>query len=128
MTKNIIGGVFMIKKIMIVDDSMFLRNSLRSILESSGMEVVGEAENGIDAISKYKKLNPDIVTMDITMPQLDGIETIKILKDLDKNIKVVVVSSFGSEETVRKAIIAGAKSFILKPFDANKVIETVNRL
>lgn len=109
------------KRILIVDDAAFMRIALRTILEKSGFEVVGEADTGIKAVQLYKTLKPDIVTMDLTMPELGGIDAIKIIKSIDNNARIVVISSMGHEIMVREAIVAGAISFIVKPFKEDVV-------
>jgi two-component system chemotaxis response regulator CheY len=104
------------KRALIVDDAAFMRLALKKILEKCGFEVVGEADTGIKAIQKYKMLKPDIVTMDLTMPELGGVEAIKIIKSIDNNARIIVISSMGHELNVKEAIMAGAVSFIVKPF------------
>ncbi len=116
------------KKVLIVDDAAFMRLSLRTILESSGFEVSGEAGNGLEAIKLYAKLKPDVVTMDITMPELDGIQALKSILDIDKNAKVVILSAMGQEERVKEAILAGAKTFIVKPFKEEHLIQTLKKI
>lgn len=116
------------KKILIVDDAMFMRVALRTMLEKNGYEVVGEAEDGADAISKYSILKPDIVTMDITMPKMDGVEALSEIKKKDPNCKIVMISALGQETWVKKAIIIGAKGFIVKPFKEEHVIKTLSKL
>ena len=115
-------------KILIVDDTIIMRITLRKILEKNGHEVIGEAENGLIAIKKYKELSPDIVTMDITMPEMDGIKSTKMIKEIDHNAKIIIVSAMGQESFVREAIMSGAKGFILKPFKEDSVIETLRKL
>ncbi|AKA68309.1 response regulator [Clostridium scatologenes] len=116
------------KKILIVDDAMFMRVALKTMLENNGYEVVGEAEDGADAISKYSILKPDIVTMDITMPKMDGVEALSEIKKKDPNCKIVMISALGQETWVKKAIIIGAKGFIVKPFKEEHVIKTLSKL
>ncbi|AWI05355.1 response regulator [Clostridium drakei] len=116
------------KKILIVDDAMFMRVALKTMLEKNGYEVVGEAEDGADAISKYSILKPDIVTMDITMPKMDGVEALSEIKKKDPNCKIVMISALGQETWVKKAIIIGAKGFIVKPFKEEHVIKTLSKL
>lgn len=108
-------------RVLIVDDAAFMRLSLKTILESCGFEVVGEANTGIKAIQLYKQLKPDLVTMDLTMPELGGVEAIKMIKVIDKDARIIVISSMGHEINVREAIVAGAISFIVKPFKAEVV-------
>jgi len=109
------------KRVLIVDDAAFMRLSLKAILEKSGFEVIGEADTGIKAVQLYKQLKPDLVTMDLTMPELGGIEAIKMIKIIDKDARIIVISSMGHEILVREAIMAGAISFIVKPFKAEVV-------
>ncbi|MFZ5353095.1 MAG: response regulator [Bacillota bacterium] len=116
------------KKVLIVDDAAFMRGSLKMILEQNGFQVVGEASNGLEAIKLYKELMPDIVTMDITMPELDGIEAVKMIKQLDCNAKIVMISAMGQESKVKDAVISGAKGFIVKPFKSEFVVETLSKI
>ncbi len=114
-----------IKRIMIVDDALFVRHALKSMLEGNGFEVVGEADNGINALVKFKELRPDVVTMDITMPEMDGIEALRRLKEIDPNCKVIMISALGQENKVKESIIEGAKGFIVKPFKEEKVVKVL---
>lgn len=116
------------KRVLIVDDTAFMRNVLKTILENGGFEVVGEAQNGAIGVKKYEELNPDIVTMDITMPEMDGISALKEIKKIDSNAKVVMISSMGQEAMIRESVTAGAKSFVVKPFNENIVIKTLTNL
>lgn len=116
------------KKVLIVDDSSFLRNSLKKILEDSGYEVIGMAENGLEAISKYKELKPDLITLDIIMPQMNGMESLKLLRSVDPNVCVIMVSSMSSEQSVLDCVEAGAKNYILKPFEEKRVIEVIQKV
>ncbi len=116
------------KRVLVVDDAMFIRNSLRIILEKNGFEVVGQACDGIEAISQYKTLKPDFVTMDVTMPNMDGLEALKNIRAFDTAAKVIMVTAVGKEETVREAIMSGAKSFIVKPFNEEKVMRVLGKL
>jgi len=98
------------------------------MLEKNGFEVIGEAENGSVAVRKYKELRPDIVTMDITMPEMDGIQALKEIRQFDSNSKVVMISALGQESYVREAVMSGAKGFIIKPFKEDYVVQTLSRL
>ncbi|MCK9420480.1 MAG: response regulator [Nitrospirae bacterium] len=115
-------------KILIVDDSPQIRKSLREILEKLHYEVVGEAGTGIEAISMVKTLSPDIVMLDIIMPQLGGIETLRFLRALDKNLKILMVSALDSLDKVKECMKAGAHHYIIKPFEAEKVKEIVEKI
>ena len=114
--------------VLIVDDAAFMRLSIKQMLEKNGFTVAGEAENGSSAIRMYQELKPDIVTMDITMPEMTGIESLKAIKEIDPGAKVVMVSAMGQEKMVMDAVISGAKSFIVKPFKEEQVINTLKKL
>lgn len=117
----------MANKILIVDDAAFMRMMIKDILLKNGFEVVGEANDGSQAIEKYKELKPDLVTMDITMPEMDGITALKEIKKVDNNAKVIMCSAMGQQAMVIDAIQAGAKDFIVKPFQADRVIEAIKK-
>jgi len=116
------------KKVLIVDDASFMRMAIKTMLEKEGFEIVAEAEDGIDAVEKYIKYKPDVVTMDITMPKMSGIEALKQIKKHDKQAKVVMVSAMGQENLVRESIISGAKTFIVKPFKSEQVVDTIKQI
>lgn len=116
------------KRVMIVDDAAFMRISIRNTLTKNGYEVVGECENGKVAVTKYQELKPDIVTMDITMPEMDGLEALKAIMKADPNAKVVMVSAMGQEGMVRDAVMSGAKGFIVKPFKEEAIIAAFSKL
>lgn len=115
-------------KILIVDDAAFMRMMIKDILEKNGFEVVGEANNGIKAVELYKKEKPDVVTMDITMPDMDGIEAVKQIKAFDANAKIIMCSAMGQQTMVMDAIKAGARDFIVKPFQPDRVLEAINKV
>ncbi|MEW8974083.1 MAG: response regulator [Tissierellaceae bacterium] len=117
----------MSKRVLIVDDAVFMRMKLKDILEKNGYEVVAEAQNGVEAIEKYKTEKPDLVTMDITMPEIDGVSALKAIKQMDPNAKVVMCSAMGQQSMVMDAIQAGAIDFIVKPFDTDRVIKSLNK-
>lgn len=114
-------------KILIVDDAKFMRMMVRDIVTKAGHEVVGEAVDGSDALEKYKELHPDVVTMDITMPNVDGIEGLKQIRKFDKDAVVIMCSAMGQQAMVMESIQAGAKDFIVKPFQGERVAEAVAR-
>ena len=115
-------------RILIVDDAAFMRVSIRNILLKNGFEVAGEAENGTIAVQKYAELQPDAVTMDITMPEMTGLDALKEIRKLDPNAKVIMVSALGQEAMVRDAVMAGAKGFIVKPYKEDTIVATLNKL
>ena len=113
----------MAKKVLIVDDALFMRRMINDILTSSGeYDVVGEAADGMEAINMYKELRPDAVTMDIVMPNMDGIEACREILKVDPMARVIMVSALGQEPLVIESIAAGAKDFIVKPFSPEKVL------
>ncbi len=114
--------------ILIVDDAAFMRMMIKDILSKNGYTVVGEAENGIKAIEKYKEVNPDLVIMDITMPEMDGIQAVKQIKALNGAAKIIMCSAMGQQAMVIESIQAGARDFIVKPFQAERVIEAVKKV
>lgn len=116
------------KSVLIVDDAAFMRVALRTLLSNEDFRVAGEAESGEEAIEKYKTLKPDIVTMDITMQGMDGIQAMKAILDIDPKAKVVMISALGQESYVKKAIMSGAKSFIIKPYKSEHVIKTLQKV
>lgn len=115
-------------KVLVVDDAAFMRITIKTMLEKNGFEVVGEAEDGSVAITKYKELNPDIVTMDITMPNMTGVDSLKEIRKYDPEAKIVMVSAMGQEKIVMEAVMNGAKSFIVKPFKEEQVMNTLNKI
>lgn len=115
-------------KILIVDDAAFMRLMLSDILVEKGHNIVGEAEDGKEALRLYKKLNPDLVTMDIVMPKVGGIESIREILKIDSEAKILVVSVLGQQVLVKEAIEAGAKGFVIKPFNPEKVVEEVENI
>lgn len=117
----------MANRILIVDDAAFMRMMIRDILTKNGYEVVGEAQDGAQAVEKYKELHPDLVTMDITMPEMDGIAALKEIRKMDSNAKIIMCSAMGQQAMVIDAIQAGAKDFIVKPFQADRVIEAIKK-
>jgi two-component system, chemotaxis family, chemotaxis protein CheY len=116
-----------LKKLLIVDDAAFMRLNLKNILKDD-YEIVGEAANGQEAVEMYQELKPDIVTMDITMPVMDGLEAIKAIKDIDPEAQIIVCSAMGQQKMIIEAIEAGARDFIVKPFKERRVIEAINKI
>lgn len=114
-------------RVLIIDDSMFIAKQLGQILSSEGFEVVGTASDGLQGVEKYKELFPnvDLVTMDITMPVMDGVSALEKIIEFDKNAVIVMVSALGKEDVVKKSLLIGAKSYIVKPLDRKKVLERV---
>lgn len=118
----------MSKKVLIVDDAAFMRMMIKDILNKNGYEVAGEAENGLKAVERYKELTPDLVLMDITMPEMNGIDAVKNIKAIDPGAKIVMCSAMGQQAMVIESIQAGAKDFIVKPFQADRVLEAVRKV
>lgn len=114
-------------KILIVDDAAFMRMRCGKLLKENGYEIV-EAENGVQAVAKYKEESPDMVFMDVTMPEMDGITAVSEIKKIDPNCKVAMLSAMGQQTMVMDAIKAGAKDFVVKPFQPDKVLATVKKL
>ena len=115
-------------KILVTDDAAFMRMMLKDILVKEGYEVVGEAVNGADGVEKYNSLKPDLVTMDITMPDMDGITALKNIRQSDPSAKVIMCSAMGQQAMVVESIQAGARDFIVKPFQRDRVIEAIKKV
>ena len=118
----------MAKNILICDDAAFMRMMIKDILTKNGYNVAGEAENGAKAVEKYSELKPDLVLMDITMPEMDGIEALKKIKASDPSASVIMCSAMGQQAMVIESIQSGAKDFIVKPFQADRVIESIRKV
>ncbi len=118
----------MAKNILICDDAAFMRMMIKDILTKNGYNIVGEAENGAKAVEKYNELKPDLVLMDITMPEMDGIEALKKIKATDANASIIMCSAMGQQAMVIESIQSGAKDFIVKPFQADRVLEAVQKV
>ena len=118
----------MAKNILICDDAAFMRMMIKDILTKNGYNVVGEAENGAKAVEKYQETKPDLVLMDITMPEMDGIQALKKIKSMDPNASVVMCSAMGQQAMVIESIQSGARDFIVKPFQADRVLEAVKKV
>ena len=115
----------MAKSVLICDDAAFMRMMIKDILTKNGYDIAGEAENGAIAVSKYQELKPDLVLMDITMPEMDRIQALKNIKAADGAANVIMCSAMGQQAMVIEAIQAGAKDFVVKPFQADRVLEAV---
>ena len=119
------------KKVLIVDDALFMRNYIRGTLEEVGFEVCAEASNAPEAVKKYKELKPDLVTMDVIMPQienLDGIGAVKEILKFDPKANVIVISAMGEGPLVKEALASGAKSFLVKPFKPDELIDAIKKI
>lgn len=115
-------------KVLVVDDAAFMRMMIKDILRKGGYEVIGEAEDGSKAVEKFKELRPDLVTMDITMPDMDGISAVKEIRKIDPNAMIIMCSAMGQQAMVIDAIQAGAKDFVVKPFQPERVLEAVRKV
>lgn len=115
-------------RVLVVDDAAFMRMMIKDILSKNGYEIVGEAENGAKAIERYVELKPDLTTMDITMPEKDGISAVKEIKQMDPNAKIIMCSAMGQQAMVIDAIRSGARDFIVKPFQPDRVLEAVRKV
>ena len=114
-------------RVLLVDDSMFVKKQIAQILSSEGFEIVGTASDGAEGLEKYKELYPnvDLVTMDITMPKMDGIASLEKIIEFDKNARIIMISALGKQDMVKKALLIGARNYIVKPLDRKKVLERV---
>ena len=116
------------KRILITDDALFMRVTLKNILSKQGYEVVGEAANGRESVELYQSVKPDLVTMDITMPEMDGISAVREIKKIDAEARIIMCTAMGQKNMVMDAVAAGAKDFIVKPFQPEKVLDAVKKL
>lgn len=116
------------RRVLIVDDAAFMRMMIKDILVKNGYEIAGEAANGIEAVEKYKELKPDVVTMDITMPEKDGIAAVKEIMAFDKQAVIIMCSAMGQQAMVMEAIQAGARDFIVKPFQQERVVQALQKV
>ncbi len=114
--------------VLIVDDAIFMRTMIADILKQAGFEIVGEAATGVEAVQKYKELKPDLVTMDIVMPDMGGIDAVREIIKQDPNARILMCSAMGQQGLVVEAIQAGARDFVVKPFQPSRVLEAVQRL
>ena len=118
----------MAKNILVCDDAAFMRMMIKDILTKNGYNVAGEAENGAKAVEKYNEVKPDLVLMDITMPEMDGIQALKKIKENDPSASVIMCSAMGQQAMVIESIQSGARDFIVKPFQADRVLEAVQKV
>ena len=118
----------MAKNILVCDDTAFMRMMIKDILTKNGYNIVAEAENGVKAVEKFNETKPDLVLMDITMPEMDGIQALKKIKEIDPSSCVIMCSAMGQQAMVIEAIQSGAKDFIVKPFQAERVLEAVKKV
>ena len=114
--------------VLVCDDAIFMRTMVSDILEKAGFEVLGQAESGVQAIEKYKQLKPDFVTMDIVMPEMGGIDAVREIRKMDPNAKILMCSAMGQQALVVEAMQAGARGFVVKPFQPARVLEAVQQL
>ena len=115
-------------RVLIVDDAIFMRKMISDILVENGMEIVGEADTGAKAVEKYMELRPDLVTMDIIMPEMNGIDAVRKVMEFDSKARIVMCSALGQQALVQEAITAGAKDFLIKPFNAARVVEVIAKV
>jgi two-component system chemotaxis response regulator CheY len=115
-------------RILVVDDSMFVAKQMTQILNSEGYEVIGQAADGAIAVEMYKGMHPrvDLVTMDITMPNMDGLTALQKILEFDKNARIIMISALGKQDVVKQALLSGAKNYIVKPIDRKKVLERIH--
>lgn len=118
----------MAARILVVDDAAFMRMMIRDILVKNGYEVAGEAANGNEAVLKYQELRPDVTTMDITMPEMDGITAVREIRKVDPNARIIMCSAMGQQAMVLDAIQAGARDFIVKPFQEDRVVDAIKKV
>jgi len=115
-------------RVLVADDASFMRQMIREIVEAEGHEVVGEASDGDEAVEEFKRLHPDVVTMDIVMPRRSGIDAVKAILEFDPTARVVMCSALGQETLVTEALQAGARDFIVKPFKPDSVVNTLEKV
>lgn len=127
-TQKIKEKVIYFMRILICDDATFMRYHIKNMLVKNGHEVAGEAVDGVEAVRKYKELKPDIVTMDITMPNMSGIDALKQIMQTDPDAKVIMLTAMGQEGLVKEAIISGAKNFIVKPFTESNLLKVISQI
>src|SRR5699024_4576559 len=122
------GGSLIMAKILVTDDAAFMRMQLKDMLTKLGHEVIGEAANGLESVQLNRDLNPDLITMDITMPEMSGIEAVREIRKTDSDVKIIMCSAMGQQGMVLEAIQAGAQDFIVKPFNAERIAESIGKV
>lgn len=115
-------------KVLVVDDAAFMRMTIRKALETNGHSMIGEAASGSEAVDKYRVLKPDVVILDITMPEMNGIEALKRIKEIDANARIIICSALGNQQMLAQAIECGAEDFIVKPFEATHLAAAVDKV
>lgn len=115
-------------RVLVVDDAMFMRMTIKKMLEANGHSVAGEAGNGVEAVKKYMEIKPDVVLLDITMPEMNGVDALKRIKEADAKARVIICSAMGQQAMVAQAIQNGAKDFVVKPFEESRLVAAVNRV
>lgn len=115
-------------RVLVVDDAAFMRMTIKKMIESDGYTVVGEAGNGVEAVQKYMELQPDAVLLDITMPEMNGVDALKRIKEFDPKAKVIICSAMGQQAMVAQAVQSGAKDFIVKPFEKDRLVAALKRV
>lgn len=115
-------------KVLVVDDAAFMRMTIKKMIEPDGYTIVGEAGNGVEAVQKYMELQPDVVLLDITMPEMNGVDALKRIKEFDPKAKVIICSAMGQQAMVAQAVQSGAKDFIVKPFERDRLIAALKRV
>ena len=118
----------MVKTVLICDDAVFMRTMLADILTQAGYAVIGQAQTGVEAVQKYSELQPDLVTMDIVMPEMDGLEAVRRITRVNPDANILICSAMGQQSMVIEAIQAGARDFVVKPFQPSRVLEAVQRV
>ena len=114
--------------VLLVDDLAFIKLVQKEVIEANGHQIIGDAKDGLEAIEQFKRLHPDIIIMDITMPKMDGITALEHIMNFDKNAKVIMISALGKQDLVKKSLLLGAKNYIVKPLDRKKVLERINQV
>ena len=115
-------------KVLVVDDASFMRMTIKQMLEKNGHETIGEAGNGVEAVKKYVELKPEVVLLDITMPEMNGVDALKKIRELDRTARIIICSAIGQQEIIARAIQCGASDFIVKPFEASQLLVAIEKV